>query len=79
LLLAHVFEGVIELVAHLIAHHPADADPARLGQGFKTCRDVDPIAKDVVFLNDHIAEINADPKPDAPLFGYLRSRSIIPL
>jgi len=32
LLLAQVFEGVIELVAHLIADNAADADPARLGQ-----------------------------------------------
>jgi hypothetical protein len=30
-LLAQVVEGEVELVAH----YPADADPARLGQGFE--------------------------------------------
>src|SRR6516225_3002994 len=34
LLLAHIFKREGELVAHLVAHHPADADPARLGEGF---------------------------------------------
>ena len=34
LLLAHVLESEVELVAHLITHDPADADSARLGQGF---------------------------------------------
>jgi hypothetical protein len=33
-LLAHVLEGEIELVSHLIAHNPTDADPAGLGHGF---------------------------------------------
>jgi len=33
-LLAQIFEREGELVAHLIAHHPADADPARLGERF---------------------------------------------
>jgi len=31
LLFAAVLEGVIELVADIIAHHSADPDPARLG------------------------------------------------
>jgi len=31
LLLAHVLEREVELVANLIADHPADADAARLG------------------------------------------------
>src|SRR5260370_1482809 len=34
LLLPHVLEREGELVAYLVAHYPADADPARLGQGF---------------------------------------------
>ena len=33
LLLAQILEGEVELVAHLVAHHAADADAARLGQG----------------------------------------------
>src|SRR5258708_910588 len=38
LLLAPVFEREVELVAHLVAHNPADADPAGLGQSFQPCR-----------------------------------------
>jgi hypothetical protein len=30
--LAHVLESEIQLVAHLVAHDPADADAARLGE-----------------------------------------------
>jgi len=48
LLLAHVLEREGELVAHLVAHHAADADPTRLGQGFEPGRDVDAVTEDVV-------------------------------
>jgi hypothetical protein len=34
LLLAEILEGGIQLVADLVAHDPADADPARLCEGF---------------------------------------------
>ena len=47
LLLAHVLEREVELVAHLIAHHPADANPARLGQGFEPRRDIDSVSVDI--------------------------------
>src|SRR5262249_40801502 len=68
LLLAQILEPVIELVAHLIAHHPADADPAGLGQSLQPRGHVHPIPKDVVFLSNHIAEV--DPRPELdPLIG----------
>ena len=41
LLLAGILEGEVELVAHLVAHDPADADPAGLRQGFEPGRDID--------------------------------------
>jgi len=34
LLLAHIFKREGKLVPHLIPDHPADSDPARLGEGF---------------------------------------------
>ena len=52
LLLAHVLEREGELVAHLVAHHAADADPTRLGQGFEPGRDVDAVTEDVVPIDD---------------------------
>jgi hypothetical protein len=47
-LLAHVLEGEIEFVAHLIGHDPADADPARLRQPLQPRGDIHPIAEDVL-------------------------------
>ena len=67
LLLAHVLEREIELVAHLIAHDAADADAARLRQGFEAGRDVDPVAIDVLVVADDVAEVQPDTKLDAPI------------
>src|SRR6516164_10245562 len=64
----HVLEGDGELVAHLISYHPADADAAWFRQAFKARCDVDPVAEDVVVVDDDVAEIDADPEIDAP-FG----------
>jgi hypothetical protein len=47
LLLTHVLEPEVELVAHLIAHDPADANPARLGQGFESRSDIDSLSVDI--------------------------------
>src|SRR5271168_1511205 len=72
LLLTPILEPDVELIAHLIVHHAADADPARLGQGFEPRSNIHPVAEDVMFLSDHVAEIDPHPKPDAPLVWHLR-------
>src|ERR1700737_2832655 len=69
LLLAEILEDEVELVAHLVAHDPADADPARLGQRLEPCGDIDAVAINVVLLDDDIAEIDADAELDAALQG----------
>jgi hypothetical protein len=63
-LLAQILESVGQLVADLISHHPRDADPARLGEGLQTRRDIHAVAEDVVGLDDDVAEIDPDPEPD---------------
>ena len=63
-LLTHVLEDEIELVAHLVPHDPADADPAGLSQGFEPRCYIDAVAKYVAYLNYDIAEIDPDPKLD---------------
>ena len=63
-----ILEGKAQLVEHLIAHHAADADPARLGQRLQARGDVDTVAEDVVPIDDDVADIDADAKVD-PLFG----------
>src|SRR6266446_9003691 len=41
------------------------ARPSRIGQGFDPRRDVDAVAVEVVALDDHVAEIDADAQLDA--------------
>jgi hypothetical protein len=69
-LLAAVLEGEVEFVAHLVAHDPADANPARLRQGFKPRRDIDAIAENVPAVNDDVAEVDADAKLDPSPGGH---------
>jgi hypothetical protein len=64
LLLAPVSKGEIELVAHLVTHHAADADPARLGQGFEPCGDIDAVTEDILAVDDDVAEVDPDPELD---------------
>src|ERR1700682_4258660 len=65
LLLALVVEGEVELVAHLIEDHPADADAAWLGKRFQPGGDIDAVAIDVVVVADDVADIDADAKLNA--------------
>src|ERR1700730_19349875 len=69
-LLAQIVERIGQLVADLIAPGPRNADAARLGEPLEPRGDIHAVAKDVTALGDHVAEINADAKADAPLFGY---------
>jgi hypothetical protein len=57
-----------ELVAHLITHHAADADPAGLSQSLEPRCDIDPIAVDVAPVLNDIAEIDPHPELD-PAIG----------
>src|SRR5258708_25119673 len=68
LLLAHVLERKGELVAHLITHHPADADPTGLGQGFEPRCDIDPIAINIEPVLHNVADID----PHAELYAAIR-------
>jgi hypothetical protein len=64
LLLAPVVEGKIELVAYLVSHHAADANPARRRQGFKPGGDIDAVAVDILLIIHDVAEIDPDAKLD---------------
>src|SRR5437899_3582543 len=72
-LLAHVFEGKAELVAHLVANHPADTDSARFGQCFETRRDIDAIPIDVPVIDDDVAEVYPDAELDATFGPHARA------
>src|SRR4029453_3457243 len=68
LLRTEILEGEAHLVEHLIAHHATDADSSRLGQRLQPRGDGDSVAKDVVAINNDVANVDADTKVD-PLFG----------
>src|SRR4030095_10597737 len=61
-LLAELLEGEAQFVENLIADHPAHAEPARLRQGLQAARDVDPVAEDVVAVDDDVADVDPHAK-----------------
>ncbi len=71
-LLASVLVGKVELVADILAHRARHRHPTRLGDAFDPRRDIDPVAENVVALDDHIAEVDTDAKLDPPLLGDRR-------
>ena len=53
-------QDVVQAIAYLITHGTGDTDPARLGEHFQAGRHVNPVAKDVISLDDHISQIDPD-------------------
>ena len=68
-LLAKAGKADINLMHRVIERRTRDADAARLGHRFQARGDVHAVAIDVVFLDDDVAEIDADAKPDLLRFG----------
>src|SRR5215469_3013257 len=71
LLLTHILECEVELVAHLIAHDPADADPARLGQSFEPRCDIDSVSVDIAPVFDDVAEIDPHTEFKAAIWRHI--------
>jgi len=71
-LLAHVFEGVGEPVADVVADRARDADAAGGGQPLQPCGDVDAVAINVAAVNDHVAEIDADAEAQSVYLGEIQ-------
>ena len=63
----------IELVPDLVVDGLRNADRAGLGERLEPGGDVDAVAKDVVAVDDHIAEIDPDPQLETAL-GRERGR-----
>ena len=60
LLLAEIGEDDGQFGADLVAHCAGDADPAGLGQRFEPRGDIDTVAKQILALDDDIADMHAD-------------------
>ncbi len=71
-LVAPVLKKIGELVADLVAHHPRDADSTGLGQRLQSRSDVDAITVDVVRLDNHVTEVDADTEGDPLVLGRFR-------
>ena len=70
---AGVLEADVDPVADAFVDDRGNADAAGLGQRLQPRGNVDAVAVDVVALNDHIAEIDADPQYDLRLVqGLIR-------
>ena len=55
-------ERIGQLVAYLVAHHPADADPAWLCERLQPGGYVNAIPVDIVISDDHVAKVDPDPE-----------------
>ena len=64
-LLAEILKDKGQAVAHLVMDRIGDEHPAGISQGFDPGGDVDAVAIEVVALDDHVAEIDADAQFDA--------------
>src|SRR5919199_1830817 len=62
-----ILQRDVEPVSYLVTHDATDVDVAGLRNLFQARRNIDAVAEDVVLLGDHITEIDADPKRNAPL------------
>jgi len=65
LLLAQILKDKGQPVAHVVVNSIGDQHPAGIGQSFDPSGNVDAVAIEVVTLDDHIAEIDADAQFDA--------------
>jgi hypothetical protein len=73
-LVAEIVPGKRKLVSDLLVDAAGDADTARLRQPLQPRRYIDAIANEVVALDHHVAEINADAKLHPVAFGQAGSQ-----
>ena len=64
-MLAKILEGAGHLVLDMVAHGFRDAHPFGRRQRLQPRGDIDAFAIDIVALDHHVTEIDADAKPDA--------------
>jgi len=69
-----ILEHHIDFAANLSVGVIGDANAARLGDALQPCCDVDAVSKDVVFVDDYIADVDSDPELDP---GFRRSAGIL--
>ena len=58
--------SLLPILSRTVLRH---GDAARLGDALDPRRDIDPVAEDIVVVDDHIAKIDADAELDPPVLG----------
>jgi hypothetical protein len=77
---AGILKAHIDPVADAFVDDGGDANSAGLGQRLETGRDIDAVAVNIVALDDHVAEIDADAQNDLRLAqGFVGQKAIRPL
>jgi hypothetical protein len=59
-LLTQIFKTETELVADFIAHVARDHDATGIGKSLQPRRNVDPVTKNIIVVDDDVADIDAD-------------------
>ena len=70
-LLAQEVGAERQLAPDLVVNAAGDVDAARLGQRLQAGGDVHAIAEQVIALDHHVAEVDADPELEPPVLGQL--------
>src|SRR5215470_18045548 len=71
-LCAAIVKCGVETVAHILMHSARYANPAGCRDFLEPGGDVDPVAEDVVAVDDDVAEVDANAERDATVLGPLR-------
>src|SRR5260370_28447102 len=66
----HILKGSIDLPTDLTLCIVRDANAARLRNPFKTGGDIDAVAKDIIFIDNVVADVDADPIFNPPDLGH---------
>jgi hypothetical protein len=64
-----ILETVRHAIPHLFEHRAGDHHTPGDCERLQPCCDVDAIAVDIVLIDDHIAEVDADPNFDPSFLG----------
>jgi hypothetical protein len=67
---SHILEGKFNFAANLSMSIVRYADATWLSNPFKTRRDIDAITKDIVLIDDDVAEVNSDAEFDSGILRY---------
>ena len=66
---AAILEPAINAIAYAFVSDRGDAHTARVGKRLQPRRDIDAVAINVIAVNNHVAEIDADAKLDGGCAG----------